>query len=120
MSICKPCFDNSEHKNHNFMCKVAKYTFLDYCDCGDDERWLSSSYCSSHNRIDSHSLDDLPNVFGDDFESIVNIELPLLFEYVKSNLLIAEKCGDPSSDQNCVVLHKNNIERFTEEPTKVI
>ena len=117
MSICKPCFDNSEHRYHDFQCMVSSGAS---CDCGDEEGWLAHPYCSSHKGIDSHSLDDLPNVFGEDFESIVNIELPLLFECIKNDLLISEKCGDPNNDQNCVILYNNEVHTFADVILNII
>uniref|UniRef100_A0A0K0EPA5 E3 ubiquitin-protein ligase n=1 Tax=Strongyloides stercoralis TaxID=6248 RepID=A0A0K0EPA5_STRER len=58
--LCKECFENSEHCNHNH--KVSVSIGGGYCDCGDPEAWKNCFACNNHqpnyieNSMESQSL----------------------------------------------------------------
>ena len=45
--LCKECFINSEHKNHDVIVWKSGGTG-DYCDCGDPEAFSSYPDCYQH------------------------------------------------------------------------
>ncbi|OMO66313.1 Zinc finger, N-recognin [Corchorus capsularis] len=44
-AICVPCFQNGNHKNHDFS---IIYTGGGCCDCGDETAWKREGFCSNH------------------------------------------------------------------------
>ncbi|KAK8512296.1 hypothetical protein V6N12_032019 [Hibiscus sabdariffa] len=44
-AICVPCFQNGDHKDHDYS---IIYTGSGCCDCGDETAWKREGFCSKH------------------------------------------------------------------------
>ncbi|KAL2938478.1 E3 ubiquitin-protein ligase PRT6 [Bienertia sinuspersici] len=80
-AICVPCFQNGNHKNHDYS---IIYTGGGCCDCGDETAWKREGFCSKHKGADQ--IQPLP----DDIANSIGPVLDHLFNYWKGKLLVAE------------------------------
>nr|CAB3472206.1 unnamed protein product [Digitaria exilis] len=48
-AICVPCFQNGDHKDHDYS---IMYTGGGCCDCGDATAWKREGFCSRHKGAD--------------------------------------------------------------------
>lgn len=79
-AICVPCFENGDHKGHDYF---VIYTGGGCCDCGDVTAWKREGFCSMHKGAEQ--VKPLP-------EEIANTVAPVLgslFNYWKGKLTIA-------------------------------
>ncbi|MES1903670.1 MAG: hypothetical protein MHPSP_003699, partial [Paramarteilia canceri] len=107
-SLCKFCFENSEHRNHNV--KITSSSGQGSCDCGDVEAWKSIYYCTDHCGKDSHSSEEVRKLVGVEFSSIVEFELPKIFDSIKDYLILKDCYNQEFSNNNDVyhLLFYNN------------
>jgi E3 ubiquitin-protein ligase UBR2 len=69
--MCSACFENSEHRFHNY--QMASSGGGGYCDCGDAEAWSSGHTCSLHT-LDAGGIPSLPEAFASHaFEIITSV-----------------------------------------------
>ncbi|KAK8553720.1 hypothetical protein V6N12_030704 [Hibiscus sabdariffa] len=50
-AICVPCFQNGDHKDHDYS---IIYTGSGCCDCGDETAWKREGFCSKHKVLEKH------------------------------------------------------------------
>ncbi|PKA61914.1 E3 ubiquitin-protein ligase UBR3 [Apostasia shenzhenica] len=62
-AICVPCFQNGNHKDHDYN---IMYTGGGCCDCGDETAWKKEGFCSKHKGAEQIQPlpDDLANSIG--------------------------------------------------------
>ncbi|EOY07522.1 Ubiquitin ligase E3 alpha, putative isoform 1 [Theobroma cacao] len=96
-AICVPCFQNGNHKDHDYS---IIYTGGGCCDCGDETAWKREGFCSKHKGAEQ--IQPLP-------ENLVNSVGPVLdalFVCWKNKLFSAEsifleniRANDPGAEQ---------------------
>ncbi|XP_020227351.1 E3 ubiquitin-protein ligase PRT6 isoform X1 [Cajanus cajan] len=79
-AICVPCFENGDHKGHDYF---VIYTGGGCCDCGDVTAWKREGFCSNHKG--SEQIQPLP----EEFASSVAPVLGSLFNNWKVKLTLA-------------------------------
>ncbi|XP_057527807.1 E3 ubiquitin-protein ligase PRT6 isoform X2 [Amaranthus tricolor] len=80
-AICVSCFENGNHKNHDYS---IIYTGGGCCDCGDETAWKREGFCSKHKGAEQ--MQPLPV----EIANSVGPVLDLLLKYWKGKLLVAE------------------------------
>ncbi|TYH34324.1 hypothetical protein ES332_D13G121200v1 [Gossypium tomentosum] len=80
-AICVPCFQNGNHKDHDY---TIIYTGGGCCDCGDETAWKQEGFCTKH--IGSEQIRPL----DDDLANSVGPVLDALFICWKNKLFAAE------------------------------
>lgn len=80
-AICVPCFQNGNHKDHDYS---VMYTSGGCCDCGDVMAWKREGFCSKHKGAEQ--IQPLP----EEFANSVGPVLDALFVCWKNKLLIVE------------------------------
>ncbi|XAR68944.1 Carboxypeptidase U [Bertholletia excelsa] len=80
-AICVPCFQNGNHKDHDYS---IIYTGGGCCDCGDVTAWKREGFCSKHKGAEQ--IQPLPEEYANSVGPI----LDLLLIYWKSKLVITE------------------------------
>lgn len=80
-AICVPCFQNGNHKDHDFS---VIYTGGGCCDCGDVTAWKREGFCSKHKGAEQ--IQPLP----EEFANTVGPVLDCIFVVWKNKLLLAE------------------------------
>ncbi|KAM0953533.1 putative carboxypeptidase U transcription factor interactor and regulator Znf-B family [Dioscorea sansibarensis] len=95
-AICVPCFQNGDHRGHDYS---ILYTNGGCCDCGDVTAWKREGFCSMHKG--SEQIQPLPN------EMVHSIGLVLheLFLLWKDRILSVEYLRLPLSDDNHANVH---------------
>lgn len=87
-AICVPCFQNGNHKDHDYS---VIYTSGGCCDCGDVTAWKKEGFCSKHKGAEL--IQPLPAEFAD----CVGPVLDALFICWRNKLLLAEtNCQETS------------------------
>ncbi|XP_039021943.1 E3 ubiquitin-protein ligase PRT6-like isoform X1 [Hibiscus syriacus] len=81
-AICVPCFQNGNHKDHDYS---TIYTGGGCCDCGDETAWKQEGFCSKHKG--SEQIQPL----GDSIAKSVGPVLDALFICWKNKLFAAER-----------------------------
>ncbi|KAK8532004.1 hypothetical protein V6N13_131353 [Hibiscus sabdariffa] len=68
-AICVPCFQNGNHKDHDYS---TIYTGGGCCDCGDETAWKREGFCSKHKGSEQiQPLDDsIANSVGPVFDAL--------------------------------------------------
>ncbi|CAL5388291.1 unnamed protein product [Camellia sinensis] len=89
-AICVPCFQNGNHKDHDYS---IIYTGGGCCDCGDVTAWKREGFCSKHKGAEQIQP------LSEEFANSVRPVLDLLLVYWKNKLTIA----DPISQQSPTV-----------------
>jgi hypothetical protein len=80
-AICVPCFQNGNHKDHDYS---IIYTGGGCCDCGDITAWKREGFCSKHKGAEQ--IRPLPEELAKSVGPILNA----LFICWKEKLLLAE------------------------------
>ncbi|KAL0344536.1 UNVERIFIED_CONTAM: E3 ubiquitin-protein ligase PRT6 [Sesamum radiatum] len=86
-AICVPCFENGNHKDHDYS---VIYTGGGCCDCGDITAWKREGFCSMHKGAEQ--IQPLPKHIADSLGPV----LDLLLSYWKDKLLLAESVSEES------------------------
>lgn len=96
-AICVPCFQNGDHKGHDYS---IIYTGGGCCDCGDVTAWKREGFCSKHKGAEQ--IRPLPEEYANSVGPVLNA----LFNCWKNKLLFAEtisqenpRAGDRISEQ---------------------
>ncbi|EPS71158.1 hypothetical protein M569_03601, partial [Genlisea aurea] len=76
-AICVPCFENGNHKDHDY---AIIYTSGGCCDCGDATAWKREGFCSKHKG--SEQIQQLPKHISDSLGPVLDV----LLNYWKNNL----------------------------------
>ncbi|KAL8504680.1 hypothetical protein ACS0TY_016023 [Phlomoides rotata] len=88
-AICVPCFENGNHKDHDYS---VIYTGGGCCDCGDVTAWKREGFCSKHKGAEQ--IQPLPKHVAESLGPV----LDLLLNYWKDKLLFAKNvCGGSPS-----------------------
>ncbi|GFP90143.1 E3 ubiquitin-protein ligase ubr2 [Phtheirospermum japonicum] len=87
-AICVPCFENGNHKDHDYS---VIYTGGGCCDCGDITAWKREGFCSKHKGAEQ--IQPLPKHFAEPLGPV----LDLLLNYWKEKLLSAKIVSEESS-----------------------
>ncbi|GMI71307.1 proteolysis 6, Greening after Extended Darkness 1 [Hibiscus trionum] len=80
-AICVPCFQNGDHKDHDYS---IMYTGVGCCDCGDETAWKREGFCSKHKGAEQ--IQPLP----DSLANSIGPVLDALYICWKSKLFSAE------------------------------
>lgn len=80
-AICVPCFQNGNHKNHDYS---IIYTGGGCCDCGDETAWKREGFCSKHRGAEQ--IQPLPAEIADSVGPV----LDHLLIFWKGKLLVAD------------------------------
>ncbi|XP_042512040.1 E3 ubiquitin-protein ligase PRT6-like [Macadamia integrifolia] len=83
-AICVPCFQNGNHKDHDYS---IMYTGGGCCDCGDVTAWKREGFCSKHKGTEQ--IQTLPEKIAKSVGPVLNV----LFIYWKDKLIFAETCS---------------------------
>ncbi|KAK4432355.1 E3 ubiquitin-protein ligase PRT6 [Sesamum alatum] len=86
-AICVPCFENGNHKDHDYS---VIYTGGGCCDCGDITAWKREGFCSMHKGAEQ--IQPLPKHIANSLGPV----LDLLLTYWKDELLLAESVSEES------------------------
>ncbi|XP_043702921.1 E3 ubiquitin-protein ligase PRT6-like [Telopea speciosissima] len=99
-AICVPCFQNGNHKDHDYS---IMYTGGGCCDCGDATAWKREGFCSKHKGTEQ--IQPLPEKMANSVGPVLDI----LFIYWKDKLVFAEtfsrgnlRVGDHASEHRKV------------------
>ncbi|KAL6528688.1 hypothetical protein OROMI_029333 [Orobanche minor] len=106
-AICIPCFENGNHKDHDYS---VIYTGGGCCDCGDITAWKREGFCSEHKGAEQ--IQPLPKHFA---ESLGHV-LDLLLNYWKEKLLSAKIVSEESPR----VFHDEEFEKVAEALTSTV
>ncbi|RLN23509.1 hypothetical protein C2845_PM07G01520 [Panicum miliaceum] len=90
-AICVPCFQNGNHKDHDYS---IMYTGGGCCDCGDATAWKREGFCSKHKGADQ--IKPLP----EELAHSVGPVLDVLLQFWKERICLVEPPpakGDGSS-----------------------
>ncbi|XP_027353527.1 E3 ubiquitin-protein ligase PRT6 isoform X2 [Abrus precatorius] len=79
-AICVPCFENGDHKGHDY---YVIYTGGGCCDCGDVTAWKREGFCSMHKGAEQ--IQPLPEEFANSVAPV----LSSLFNCWKDKLTLA-------------------------------
>ncbi|CAH8269786.1 unnamed protein product [Arabidopsis lyrata] len=90
-AICVPCFQNGDHKSHDYS---IIYTGGGCCDCGDETAWKREGFCSSHKG--SEQIQPL----SENLANSVGPVLDALFTCWHNKLLSAESIGQKGARSN--------------------
>ncbi|XP_031102805.1 E3 ubiquitin-protein ligase PRT6 [Ipomoea triloba] len=104
-AICVPCFQNGNHKDHDYS---IIYTGGGCCDCGDVTAWKREGFCSKHRGAEQ--IQPLP----DDYANSLGPVLDSLLSCWGKRLLFGEtiSMSSPGADNHDVEL-KNAAEELT-------
>ncbi|KAL1546338.1 RING-type E3 ubiquitin transferase [Salvia divinorum] len=86
-AICVPCFENGNHKNHDYS---VIYTGGGCCDCGDITAWKREGFCSKHKGAEQ--IQPLPKHVAESLGPV----LDSLLIYWKEKLLSARNVFEQS------------------------
>ncbi|KAG8374331.1 hypothetical protein BUALT_Bualt11G0120600 [Buddleja alternifolia] len=78
-AICVPCFENGNHKDHDYS---VIYTGGGCCDCGDITAWKREGFCSKHKGAEQ--IQPLPKHIAESLGPV----LDFLLSYWKDKLLV--------------------------------
>ncbi|KZV51798.1 hypothetical protein F511_11486 [Dorcoceras hygrometricum] len=86
-AICVPCFENGNHKDHDYS---VIYTGGGCCDCGDITAWKRDGFCSKHRGTEQ--IQPLPENFAKSLGPVMD----LLLDYWKNKLQRGERISEES------------------------
>ncbi|XP_047981697.1 E3 ubiquitin-protein ligase PRT6 isoform X3 [Salvia hispanica] len=86
-AICVPCFENGNHKDHDYS---VIYTGGGCCDCGDITAWKREGFCSKHKGAEQ--IQPLPKHVAESLGPV----LDSLLTYWKEKLLSARNVSEQS------------------------
>ncbi|KAJ0979508.1 hypothetical protein J5N97_014982 [Dioscorea zingiberensis] len=95
-AICVPCFQNGDHRDHDYS---IIYTSGGCCDCGDVTAWKREGFCSRHKG--SEQIQPLPN----ELVRSIGPVLDVLFLLWKDKSLSVESCRPPLRDDAPANVH---------------
>jgi len=107
-AICVPCFQNGNHKNHDYS---IIYTGGGCCDCGDETAWKRKGFCSRHKGAEQ--IQPLPDEIGNSVGPV----LDALFRCWKDKLLAAETTSREDSTVSSLAI---GLRKIASELTYVI
>ncbi|XP_049386339.1 E3 ubiquitin-protein ligase PRT6 [Solanum stenotomum] len=90
-AICVPCFQNGNHKDHDYS---VMYTGGGCCDCGDVTAWKREGFCSKHKGAEQ--IQPLPEECANSLGPV----LDSLLSCWRKGLLFAESISEQSSRLN--------------------
>ncbi|GAB2272531.1 hypothetical protein Dimus_007354 [Dionaea muscipula] len=98
-AICVPCFQNGNHKDHDYS---IIYTGGGCCDCGDETAWKREGFCSNHKGAEN--IQPLPEHVAQGVGPV----LDSLFDCWKEKLTVAERISTehPRVSDNALELIK--------------
>lgn len=104
-AICVPCFQNGNHKDHDYS---IIYTGGGCCDCGDVTAWKRDGFCTKHKGAEQIQP------LSEEFVKSVGPILDALFNFWKDKLLSAEDISveDPKLSDR-VIEHKKVANELT-------
>lgn len=104
-AICVPCFQNGNHKDHDYS---IIYTGGGCCDCGDVTAWKREGFCSKHKGAEQ--IQPLPEEFADSVGPV----LDALFICWKNKLVSAEIiCQENPKTSDCIFMPKKVANELT-------
>ncbi|XP_075509230.1 E3 ubiquitin-protein ligase PRT6-like isoform X1 [Primulina tabacum] len=107
-AICVPCFENGNHKDHDYS---VIYTGGGCCDCGDVTAWKREGFCSKHRG--SEQIQPLPENFAKSMGPVMD----LLLGYWKYKL----QCGKRISEEIPRASdHAAELQKIADELTSVV
>ncbi|ELP84714.1 ubiquitin ligase E3 alpha, putative [Entamoeba invadens IP1] len=81
--ICVECFQNGDHKGHDY--SLQKSGIGGACDCGSELSWKVSGNCKHHGKHMTQNVDEItPEPFKSSFDENMEIVLRLLVETLQS------------------------------------
>ncbi|KAG8046091.1 hypothetical protein GUJ93_ZPchr0008g13302 [Zizania palustris] len=101
-AICVPCFQNGNHKDHDYS---IMYTGGGCCDCGDATAWKREGFCSRHKGAEQ--IKPLP----EELASSVGPVLDVLMLFWKQRICLVE--GPPHAEGDGGSLCKRVAEELT-------
>ncbi|GER43525.1 E3 ubiquitin-protein ligase ubr1 [Striga asiatica] len=107
-AICVPCFENGDHKDHDYS---VIYTGGGCCDCGDITAWKREGFCAKHKGAEQ--IQPLPEHYAESLGPV----LDLLLGYWKRKLVAAKFSSEASPR---VVNHCGELERVAEVLTSTV
>ncbi|KAI4356477.1 hypothetical protein L6164_000499 [Bauhinia variegata] len=99
-AICVPCFENGNHKGHDYF---VIYTGGGCCDCGDVTAWKREGFCSKHKGAEQIQP------LRDDYANSVAPVLSSLFNCWKEKLAFAESTSQENSRTNESVAERKKV-----------
>ncbi|KAK4766943.1 hypothetical protein SAY86_014694 [Trapa natans] len=91
-AICVPCFENGNHKDHDYS---TIYTGSGCCDCGDITAWKREGFCSSHKGAEQ--IKPLPPEIAKSVQPVLDALLSYwLAKLVLTESACLEKCKSSS------------------------
>ncbi|XP_073157617.1 E3 ubiquitin-protein ligase PRT6 isoform X2 [Henckelia pumila] len=107
-AICVPCFENGNHKDHDYS---VIYTGGGCCDCGDVTAWKREGFCSKHRGAEQ--IQPLPEKFAKSLGPVMD----LLMCYWKNKL----QCGKMTSEESPGATdHAAELQKIADELTSVV
>ncbi|KAJ8557693.1 hypothetical protein K7X08_004459 [Anisodus acutangulus] len=107
-AICVPCFQNGNHKDHNYS---IIYTGGGSCDCGDVTAWKREGFCSKHKGAEQ--IQPLPEEFANSMGPV----LDLLLSCWRKRLLFPESISGKNPRGND---HTTELKTVTDELTSAV
>uniref|UniRef100_A0A0E0MRB6 E3 ubiquitin-protein ligase n=2 Tax=Oryza TaxID=4527 RepID=A0A0E0MRB6_ORYRU len=104
-AICVPCFQNGNHKDHDYS---IMYTGGGCCDCGDTTAWKREGFCSRHKGAEQ--IKPLP----EELASSVGPVLDVFLQFWKERICLVE--GPPHAEGD----GGNSCKRVAEELTTCV
>jgi hypothetical protein len=79
--MCTECFNESEHKNHNY--RISTTDGNGFCDCGDPEAFLQFHKCRTHEEASKNekSAHDVARSFPEDLQRRVKEVFRIILQY---------------------------------------
>lgn len=96
-AICVPCFENGNHKGHDYL---VIYTGGGCCDCGDATAWKREGFCSKHKG--SEQIQPLPEEYANSVSPVLNS----IFDFWKDKLTFAETVSQENSRSSIAVVER--------------
>ncbi|KAJ8570714.1 hypothetical protein K7X08_037686 [Anisodus acutangulus] len=107
-AICVPCFQNGNHKDHDYS---IIYTGGGCCDCGDVTAWKREGFCSKHKGAEQ--IQPLPEEFANSMGPV----LDLLLSCWRKRLLFPESISGKNPRGND---HTIELKTVTDELTSAV
>ncbi|XP_049342703.1 E3 ubiquitin-protein ligase PRT6-like isoform X1 [Solanum verrucosum] len=107
-AICVPCFQNGNHKDHDYS---IIYTGGGCCDCGDVTAWKREGFCSKHKGAEQ--IQPLPEEFANSMGPV----LDLLLSCWRKRLLFPDSISGRNPRRND---HATELKMVTDELTSAV
>ncbi|KAM3288078.1 E3 ubiquitin-protein ligase PRT6 [Capsicum chacoense] len=107
-AICVPCFQNGNHKDHDYS---IIYTGGGCCDCGDVTAWKREGFCSRHKGAEQ--IQPLPEEFANSMGPV----LDLLLSCWRKKLLFPESISGKNARGND---HAAELKQVIDELTSAV